>query len=106
MKTIKVNNTGKQASPEFLFSGKEKPTHEQWMQIVDLFEKHFEFIGVFSFNPEIAYKPYHWQSKPYSNGNCLELKPGHISDRISLTMVLAILQKLHDLPDFVSIVED
>ena len=106
MKVIKVNHTDKQPVPKFLFSGKELPSSSEWAEISKRFESHFDFIRVFGFNPDIIFSYYDWHSELRKNDTQQLILHQCGSDNLSLVMVLAILQKLNDLPDFVSIVEE
>lgn len=106
MKVVKVNRTDKKAMPKYMFSGKDKPSLDEWFEICKRFERHFDFTRVFGFDSGIIFTYYDWYSAGYKGNVCeVELR-SYATDSLSLVMVLAILQKLHDLPDFVSIVED
>jgi len=106
MKVIKVNHTDKQPMPTYLYSGKDKPSLDEWFEIVKRFEKHFRFIRVFGFDPGVIFTYYNWYNDGIK-GDIQELSlHSYGGDNLSLTMVLAILQALNDLPDFVSIVEN
>ena len=106
MKIVKTNLTGKQPLPVYEFSGKDKPNDIEWFEIIRRFETHFSFIRVYGFNPDVAFTYFNYFSNDYKDEtHYLVLKPCG-SNVLSLEMVLAILQALNDLPDFVSIVEE
>ena len=106
MKVVKVNHTDKQPMSKYLYSDKDKPSLDEWFEIVKRFESHFDFIRIFGFDPGIIFTYYDWYSTGCKNDVCeVELR-NYATDSLSLVMVMAILQKFNDLPDFVSIVEE